>query len=75
MACQNCIVKIKTSIVGNPGCYVTSALLALIPAVENNLVSTSPIIIDSKSGVTGTGRNPSAANNFSECGESFKAMG
>jgi N-acetyl-gamma-glutamyl-phosphate reductase len=65
----------KTSIVGNPGCYVTSALLALIPAVENNLVSTSPIIIDSKSGVTGTGRNPSAANNFSECGESFKAYG
>lgn len=65
----------KTSIVGNPGCYVTSALLALIPAVENDLVSTSPIIIDSKSGVTGTGRNPSAANNFSECGESFKAYG
>lgn len=61
----------KARIIGNPGCYVTSATLALLPALENGLIATDPIIIDSKSGVTGTGRNPSAKNNFSECGESF----
>lgn len=65
----------KTSIVGNPGCYVTSALLALIPALKNKYLASSPIIIDSKSGITGSGRNPSAVNNFSEAGESFKAYG
>lgn len=61
----------KASIVGNPGCYVTSATLGLLPALENGLIRIDPIIIDSKSGVTGTGRTASMRNNFSECGESF----
>lgn len=61
------------SVIGNPGCYVTSATLGLLPAVKNALVSTEPIIVDSKSGVTGSGRNPSMANQFCECGESFSA--
>lgn len=68
--------KIKNSaIIGNPGCYVTSTLLALIPAIQNAFIEASPIIVDSKSGITGAGRNPSAVNNFSEAGESFKAYG
>ena len=60
-------------IIGNPGCYVTSATLALLPALKNGLVQTDCIIVDSKSGVTGSGRNPSMANQFCECGESFSA--
>lgn len=61
----------KARIIGNPGCYVTSATLALLPAIENGLIKFDPIIIDSKSGVTGTGRNPSIKNQFCECGESI----
>lgn len=60
-------------VIGNPGCYVTSATLALLPALKNGLVDTSMVIVDSKSGVTGSGRNPSMSNQFCECGESFSA--
>ena len=68
--------KIKAArVIGNPGCYVTSATLGLLPALKSDLICTDTIIVDSKSGVTGTGRNPSAKNNFSECGESFSAYG
>ena len=62
-------------IVGNPGCYVTSATLALLPALKKGLVDTGTIIVDSKSGVTGAGRNPSMTNQFCECGESAMAYG
>lgn len=61
-------------IIGNPGCYVTSATLGLLPVLRNGLVDVAfPIIVDSKSGVTGSGRNPSMTNQFCECGESFSA--
>lgn len=65
----------KAEIIGNPGCYVTSATLGLMGALKNNLVNTDLIIVDSKSGVTGAGRNPSMTNSFCECGESFSAYG
>lgn len=64
--------KIKTArVIGNPGCYVTAASLALIPALEKGLVKTDCVIVDAKSGVTGTGRTPTQTNNFSEAGEAF----
>ncbi len=63
----------KARIIGNPGCYVTSATLGLLPALKEKIVETSCIIVDSKSGVTGSGRNPSMSNQFCECGESFSA--
>ena len=61
----------KARVIGNPGCYVTAATLALIPALSRHLVKTDLVIVDAKSGVTGTGRNPTQTNNFSEAGESF----
>ncbi len=63
----------KASIIGNPGCYVTSATLALLPALKEGLLKLDPIIVDSKSGVTGAGRNATMTNQFCECGESFSA--
>lgn len=66
--------KIKKSIlIACPGCYPTSALLPLIPLLENNLVEKTDIIIDSKSGVTGAGRSIKQANLFCEINESVKA--
>lgn len=61
----------KARVIGNPGCYVTSATLGLLPALKEGLIATAPIIVDSKSGVTGSGRNPTMSNQFCECGESF----
>ena len=39
-----------------PGCYPTSILLPLIPLIENQLIDTKNIIIDSKSGYSGAGK-------------------
>ncbi|ADL13058.1 N-acetyl-gamma-glutamyl-phosphate reductase [Acetohalobium arabaticum] len=63
----------EAGLVANPGCYPTSATLALAPVVEEGLVDSQSIIIDAKSGVTGAGRKPSRVTHFSEVAESFKA--
>ncbi|KHD38519.1 N-acetyl-gamma-glutamyl-phosphate reductase [Clostridium acetobutylicum] len=68
--------KIKTSnLIANPGCYPTASSLALIPLLKNNLIDTSSIIIDAKSGVSGAGRKASTNNLFIECNDSIKAYG
>lgn len=59
------------NIIANPGCYPTSAALGLFPALENKLVSTSGIIVDSKSGVTGAGRGLSQTTHYPDCNEAF----
>ena len=63
----------KARVIGNPGCYVTSATLALLPALKNGILENSPIIVDSQSGVTGAGRTPTESNSFCSCGESLSA--
>ncbi len=44
-------------IISCPGCYPTSILLPLVPLIKNKLIKTDNIIIDSKSGYSGAGRN------------------
>lgn len=63
----------KSSLIACPGCYPTSALLPLIPLLENDLIEKNDIIIDSKSGTTGAGRAAKQANLFCEINESVKA--
>ena len=58
-------------LLANPGCYPTSAALALVPALKAGLVSAQGIVIDSKSGVTGAGRALSDTTHFPACNESF----
>ncbi|MCG8618625.1 MAG: N-acetyl-gamma-glutamyl-phosphate reductase [Desulfobacterales bacterium] len=65
--------EIKSArIVGNPGCYPTSILLALVPLIKEGLISTEGLISDSKSGVSGAGRSLSLATHYCEVNESFK---
>ena len=61
-------------LVANPGCFPTSAILALAPLVKEKLVQ-PVIIIDSKSGVSGAGRGLSLNTHFSEVNENVKAYG
>ena len=61
------------SLVANPGCYPTSAILALAPLIRNNLVELDSIIIDAKSGVSGAGRSLSLGAHYAEVNESFRA--
>jgi N-acetyl-gamma-glutamyl-phosphate reductase len=60
-------------LVANPGCYSTSAILPLAPLVKSGLFETTDIIIDSKSGVSGAGRQPKLMTHFPECNESLSA--
>ena len=59
-------------LVANPGCYPTSAILGLAPAVAAGIISPD-IIVDSKSGVSGGGRSLTMTNHFSEVNENVFA--
>jgi N-acetyl-gamma-glutamyl-phosphate reductase len=48
---------INYRIISNPGCYPTSIQLALIPLLKKSLIESNNIIIDSKSGYSGAGKN------------------
>ncbi len=63
----------KAKIVGNPGCYPTGALIGLIPLVKNGLISLEGIVVDSKSGVSGAGRDVVLESLFCEVNEGVKA--
>jgi len=66
--------KIKgATLVANPGCYPTAALLALAPLAGLGLADTSSIIIDAKSGTSGAGKKAEEGLLFSEVHGDFKA--
>jgi N-acetyl-gamma-glutamyl-phosphate reductase len=68
--------RIQTaSLVANPGCYPTSAILALAPLLRAGAILPRGIIVDSKSGVSGGGREPKPAFHYPECNESVSAYG
>jgi N-acetyl-gamma-glutamyl-phosphate reductase len=60
-------------LVANPGCFPTSAILALAPLLKAELIDPKTIIIDSKSGVSGGGRTLKLTFHYSECNESISA--
>jgi N-acetyl-gamma-glutamyl-phosphate reductase len=63
----------RSMLTANPGCYPTSVILGLAPALKAGLLDTDSIIIDSKSGVSGAGREPKTGSLFCEVSEGFKA--
>ena len=69
--------KIKgADLIANPGCYTTASILAISALLrEKGLVDTDHIIIDAKSGITGSGRKKDLSLLYAEAGESVKAYG
>ena len=66
----------SASLIANPGCYVTSATLALAPLLQSKAIDPATIIIDSHSGVSGAGRSKFSLDyHFSEVNESIKPYG
>jgi len=59
-------------ILANPGCYVTSVLLPLLPLYKGG-AGIDWIIADSKSGVSGAGRGLKQNTHFPEAHENFSA--
>lgn len=58
-------------LVAVPGCYPTSVLLAVRPLLAANLPFTGPIIADSKSGVSGAGRQATDTTHFMNVADNF----
>lgn len=67
----------QANVVGNPGCYPTTAQLGLAPVLTSSdaLVKPESIIIDAKSGVSGAGRKASLGGIYTENADNFKAYG
>jgi N-acetyl-gamma-glutamyl-phosphate reductase len=64
----------SADLVANPGCYATSIILALAPLLSAGLVDRDRgIISDSKSGVSGAGKEPSARTHFVNVADNFSA--
>ncbi|MGD0547139.1 MAG: N-acetyl-gamma-glutamyl-phosphate reductase [Terracidiphilus sp.] len=63
-------------LVANPGCYATSVILALKPLVAAGLIDlTRGIVADSKSGVSGAGKAPTAKTHFISAADNLSAYG
>lgn len=64
----------EASLIANPGCYVTCALLSLYPLLKRKLIK-DRVFIDAKSGVSGAGRELKMGSLFPEVSEGFRAYG
>src|SRR5271169_3249354 len=63
-------------LVANPGCYATSVILALAPLMKAGIVDRERgIISDSKSGVSGAGKEPTAKTHFVSVADNLSAYG
>ncbi len=58
-----------------PGCYPTTASLALSPFVRANKIEKTGVIVDAASGVSGAGRGLKSTTTFTSVDENFTAYG
>lgn len=65
----------KAKLVANPGCFPTGASLALAPLLKNKLIKTQGIIVNSVTGVSGGGKNPSPNFHFPNMNENLYPYG
>ena len=64
----------EAALVANAGCYATSIILALAPLVRAGVVDVNHgIVCDSKSGVSGAGKQPTQKTHFVEVAENLSA--
>lgn len=65
-----------SNLVANPGCYATSIIVALAPLVAAGIVNRDAgIVCDSKSGVSGAGKQPTFTTHFVEVADNLSAYG
>ena len=65
----------KYNIIACPGCYPTSIQIPLVPLIEKKMININNIIIDSKSGYSGAGRNIKKKFTFKNLFNSVSAYG
>jgi N-acetyl-gamma-glutamyl-phosphate reductase len=63
----------NASLIANPGCHTTTAILPLFPLIVSSVIAKNGIIVDSKTGVSGAGRAKSdTIYRFSEMNETVR---
>ncbi len=68
--------KIKgADLVANPGCFPTGASLAIAPLLKEGLIKTDSIIVNSVTGTSGAGKNPSEKFHFPNMNENVFPYG
>jgi len=65
----------KAQLIACPGCYPTSIILGVMPALKKGIIKPDTIIASSMSGVSGAGRKAVEDYLFCECNESARAYG
>ena len=66
----------SATVVANPGCYATTVILGLAPLLKAGLADKEKgIIADSKSGVSGAGKEPTARTHFVSIADNLSAYG
>ena len=65
----------KARLIANPGCYPTSVILGLWPALAAGIIEPDGIVCDSKSGTSGAGRKANVPTLFCEVYDSFRPYG
>jgi N-acetyl-gamma-glutamyl-phosphate reductase len=66
----------SAKLVANPGCYATSVILAVRPLVAAAIIDLSHgIVADSKSGVSGAGKAPTAKTHYMYAADNLSAYG
>src|SRR5205823_14940099 len=64
------------NVVANPGCFATTVILALAPLLGADLADRAKgIIADSKSGVSGAGKEPTSRTHFVSVADNLSAYG
>ena len=64
----------RAQLVANPGCYATSVILALAPLIKAGVIDREKgIISDSKSGVSGAGKEPTPRTHFVSVADNLSA--
>src|SRR5689334_5089992 len=67
---------LNATVVANPGCYATTVILGLAPLLKAGLANKGKgIIADSKSGVSGAGKEPTARTHFVSVADNLSAYG
>lgn len=65
-----------SKLIANPGCYATSVIVALAPLVAAGIINRSAgIVCDSKSGVSGAGKQATTTTHFVEVADNLSAYG
>jgi len=66
----------NAAVIANPGCYATTVILALAPVLSAEMVNVEKgIVADSKSGVSGAGKEPTSRTHFVSVADNLSAYG